>query len=182
MKVFKIIVIIIAIIIAALVSFLGYMGMFSSIAVAEREMGPYTYAFKSFTGPYSNTGPVFDSVYNELTSAGIKSERGIGVYYDNPSEVDSSKLKSDCGSIIAEGDAGKVKNLKGLLTATMPKGMFMVAEFPIKNSFSYMVGPMKVYPSIAAYIKEKKYKPSAGVEIYDMKNGVILYLMPVVRP
>ena len=181
MRAVKIVIIGFVVIVAAFVSFLGYMGMFSKITVTEKEMGSYTYAFESFTGPYSDTGAVFDKVNAELSAAGIINETGIGVYYDNPATVDPSKLRSDCGSIIAEADAVKVKKLKDLSVGTLAKTMFMVAEFPVKNSLSYMMGPMKVYSSIAAYMKDKNYKPAPGIEIYEMKNNRILYLMPVIK-
>ncbi len=181
MKPLKIITAVLLVIVIIIISYLVYMGMFRSIKTTERESGPYVYAFKKYTGPYSGSGVVFNEVYNELKSAGVVSELGIGIYYDNPAVVDSSKLKSDCGSIIAEADIAKVRKISSLSISTIPKGVFMEAEFPIKSRLSYMFGPIKVYPVFKALMDVKNYKPSPGIEIYDMKNNKIIYLMQVIK-
>lgn len=181
MKAVKIIAVVLFIVIILLLLFLVYMGMFSTVTVYEKEAGPYIYVFKKYIGPYSGTGKVFDEVNTELQSVGIVKETGIGVYYDNPATVDASELKSDCGVILAEEDIAKVQKIKDLTIATIPKGIFMTAEFPVKNGLSYMFGPMKVYPAFNVHMGGKKYKPAPGIEIYEMKNRKILYLMPVIN-
>jgi len=181
MKAVKIIAAFLVFIVLAVASLLGYLGMFSTVAVSEKEAGPYIYAFKKYTGPYSGSGKVFDEVHSELTSIGVTSETGIGVYYDNPAVVDESRLRSDCGTVISEADVVKVQKIKDLAISTIPKGMFITAEFPVKNALSYMLGPIKVYPSFNEHMEGKKYKPAPGIEIYDMKDRKILYLMQVIK-
>ncbi len=177
----KIAAIIFAVLILSVVTFVGYMGMFSTVTISEKEMGPYLYAFKKNIGPYSGTAGVFDSVNNTLTSNGVISETGIGVYFDNPSEVDASKLRSDCGSIIKEEDLVKVKGIKDLSISTIPEMLYITAEFPIKNGLSYMFGPMKIYPAMTVHMNKNRYKPAPGIEIYDIKKEKIIYIMPVIK-
>jgi hypothetical protein len=58
----------------------------------------------------------------------------------------------------------------------------MVVEFPLKNSLSYMIGPMKVYPVIAKYMKDKGYNNEVPmVELYDMMAKKIYYIANITK-
>jgi len=63
-------------------------------------------------------------------------------------------LKSDVGAVIMPQDSSKVTS-KDIQIKTLAAEDKIVVEFPLKNDFSYMIGPMKVYPVIAKYIKDK---------------------------
>ena len=55
---------------------------------------------------------------------------------------------------------------------------YVVAEFPIRNSFSYVIGPTKVYPAIYKYLKKNGLKSAGpGIEIYDATAKKIYFLM-----
>ncbi|MEI7919859.1 MAG: hypothetical protein WCH65_06950 [bacterium] len=41
------------------------------------------------------------------------------------------------------------------MTKTIASGTKMVVEFPLKSNISYMIGPMRVYPLMAKYMKDK---------------------------
>ncbi len=176
---------IISLVIGALIlifgSFLSYMGFFVTPVVMEKELGPYTIAYESFTGSYAESGKIFDKVFKSLKKDGIETTLGLGVYYDDPAKVPANKLRSDCGCVIAEKDLlvfGKVQNK--YKTKIIPKAKRMVAEFPLKNILSYMIGPMKVYPQFLKYAQEKKYKNSTlGIEIYDQKQKKIIFMMDI---
>lgn len=45
--------------------------------------------------------------------------------------------------------------LKDIKIKTSAAGTKMLVEFPLKNTISYMIGPMKVYPVITKYMLEK---------------------------
>ncbi|MEI8091522.1 MAG: hypothetical protein WCG98_04790 [bacterium] len=58
----------------------------------------------------------------------------------------------------------------------------VVVEFPYKNSFSYMVGPIRVYPVVNAYLKEKGYNTGvARTELYDVTAKKIYYIAEIVK-
>jgi hypothetical protein len=65
---------VIATLILFVVIFLANLGMFSDYKAELKEMGPYTFVYEKFTGPYSDTKKVFDSVNKKLLKAGIKAE------------------------------------------------------------------------------------------------------------
>lgn len=166
-----------------LVVFLAYMGMFKTMTVTEKEMGPYTVVYESFVGPYKETGPIFDKVYKELKAMGISTKLGFGIYYDNPSEVAADKLRSDCGAVLEEKYFNKLEDLKKKFKVVeIKKQPGLVTEFPIKNMMSFMFGPMKAYPALDKYAKSKNYShDSVGYELYDETQKKTFYIMPFVK-
>jgi len=72
-----------------------------------------------------------------------------------------------------------IKN-KEIKITTLPAGNKIVVEFPLKNTISYIIGPMKVYPLIAKYIKEKGYANQVSmIELYDMVAKKIYYIAEI---
>ncbi len=170
-----------AVIILAVVIFLAYLGMFSNYEPTEKEMGPYTFVYEKFVGPYKDTGSVFNRVDKKLNKVGIKSTMGMGIYFDNPSKVDSSKLRSECGSVIGKKDIESFNKVKDSFNVkTVEKSKSVVVTFPIKNGMSYMIGPMKCYPILTKYSKEKGLKLKGNAfELYDIPGKIIYYVFPV---
>ncbi len=182
MNILKIVGIIVLSVIVLVILWLMYMGMFSKLIVQEKEMGPYTMAFEKFIGPYSQTKVAFDNVYNKLKDKGFKTSKGIGIYYDDPTKVPAKELRSDCGSIIEENDLLRLIELQGVVEIkTISAGNCLVTVMPIKNSLSYMFGPMKAYGAMIKYAKEKNIELGleASYEIYDMPNKMIYYVFQV---
>jgi len=56
--------------------------------------------------------------------------------------------------VISVQDISKLNN-QDIKTTTLPAGTKIVVEFPLKNSLSYIIGPMRAYPVMAKYMKEK---------------------------
>jgi len=187
-KILKWSVILLLVLAAAIAAFLGYMGVFSSVKVEEKEMGPYTLVYESFVGPYSQTGAVFTRVYESLKADKIATRNGIGIYYDDPSKVSQDRLRSDCGCLIDSKDIEKVKRLGNKYKLkTIKKNLSMVAEFPIRNSLSYMIGPMKAYPALEAHMKKNGYffqkngRSAVPFELYQMGSNRILFVTEILK-
>lgn len=165
---------------AAAALYLDYMGMFSSLNIDERQLGPYTYAYEEFTGPYQNTMHIFAGVREFLSAQGVAPGNGLGVYFDNPSQVPAYKLRSNCGSIITETDSAKLSAVQlQLKIGNIEQMNCVVVEFPMKNFLSFMLAPMKVYPVISRYMTEKGYKPRESYEFYDMTKKKIIIAVPI---
>lgn len=159
MKILKWIGIVIVVIVVIFVAFLFYMGYFDTLKVNEKEMGPYTYVYERFVGPYMDSGTIFMKIEKELKAIGISTDKAIGFYYDNPAKVAKEKLRSDCGIVLEDKDFVKIPELKKKFkVGTFQKKDCMVIEFPVKNMLSYMIGPMKCYNALFKYAKEKNYK------------------------
>ncbi len=160
---------------------LAYLGIFSTLKPVERTMGPYTFVYEDFIGPYMDTAHVFDNVYKNLEKEGLKTTRGLGIYYDDPSKIPDHKLRSKCGSIIEKEDLSAFNKIKDKFKViTIEDNKSIVIEFPIKNTLSYMMGPMKCYPALAEYVKEKGLTMKGNAyELYDMPAKKILFILPI---
>ena len=173
----KTIVAVVVVLIVAVVLFMGYMGLLVTPKVFEQITGPYTYAYEEFIGDYKKTGPAFERVNKALIDQNITSPEGIGVYFDDPAKVPSDKLRSYCGAIINESDAVKLTTNENLKIGKIEEQKSVIVELPIKNSLSYMLGPIKAYPALGKYISQKGYKVKISFELYDMQGKKIRYVM-----
>jgi hypothetical protein len=145
-------------------------------------MGPYTIAYERFTGPYMQTGPVFARVYETLKKNGINTTLGLGIYHDDPGQVAADKLRSDCGVVIEPKDSARVLRIGAqLLVLTLGKRPCVVVEFPIRNTLSYMFGPMKAYPALMKSAQAKNYKIARTYELYDEGKGKIFFVLEIAR-
>ena len=182
MKILKWILIVILVLLLLVLAFLAYMGFFSSLKIYEAKKGPYVIAFERFVGPYAKTGPVFDRVYKGLKAEGIETKRGLGIYYDDPSRVPAEELRSDCGVVIETKDLPRFRKVKHKFKVKwIPKKDSVVLEFPIRNMLSYMMGPMKAYPALMKYAKEKGYKIKMTYELYDESKKKIFFVMVIAK-
>jgi hypothetical protein len=162
------------------ICFWGYMGMFSSVLVIEKEMGPYTLVYDSFVGDYKDTGPVFARIHESLLKDGITTTDGIGIYHDDPAKVPAGQRRSDCGSVLPEKDLSRVPELQQKYRImVLEKKKSMVAVFPVKNSLSYMLGPMKGYKALMDYAGAKGYRLAEPYEYYDMAGKRVCFVMPI---
>jgi hypothetical protein len=180
MKKSRVVLLGVALVISSVLIFMGYIGFFAKINIEDKEEGGYTVVGKEFVGEYSKVGKSMLDVDKELKNVGIASTKGFGIYYDDPQKVPSDKCRSLVGDILEEKDLNRIEELKGkgFKVDTITRISSIVAYFPIKSSWSYMIGPMKVYPEFSKYISEKKYKTTKSIEIYDVPNKKIIFIMP----
>lgn len=172
------------IIIFAILAFANrrYLGGFSTLEAKEQQVWAYTIAYVSFTGDYGKVGPSMAKVYEILSGAGIVSATGVGVYYDNPALISWVNLRSDVGAVITLKDKKTLAKNKEIKVATFSAGTKIVVEFPLKNSISYMIGPMKAYPVMEEYMEEKWYKTGVVMmELYDSVAKKIYYIADVIK-
>jgi DNA gyrase inhibitor GyrI len=167
------------IIILSFFVFINYMGIFDKISVNEKEIGPFKIACKEYKGPYQQTEKVFNEVSKLLGSEyGLQPSRGIGFYYDDRRILLPGNFRSKIGFIIEQGDYAKLPEIaKKLEVIDYAATKCVVVEFPLRNNFSYQVGPVKVYPEIAAYCSKHDIKYTFAVEIYDMPHNKIIYAL-----
>ena len=166
--------------IAVVFATFAYSGLFAKVTFEQKEMGPFVVAYMDHVGDYSKIKEPMDEVYEELKSEGIVCTKGVGVYFDDPKKTEKENLKSYAGCLL-EGDAlSEVSDLQTKMKIyQLEKGKFAVSSFPYKNTLSIIIGVMRVYPKMSEYISENKLNSAEIVEIYDMENQVIFYLMPI---
>jgi hypothetical protein len=179
MKTIKIILIGLATIIITLLLFAWYIGFFNPVNVIEKYEGGYVVAGMNVTGSYSKVGNSIMEVDNKLKKMGVTSSKAFGIYYDNPKVMADEKCRSFVGNILEEQDLSRVDDLKsaGFRVDSVPYAKTIIAEFPMKNSISYMIGPMKIYPKISKYMEKRGYEVLLSIEIYDAAHEKIIYMM-----
>ena len=179
MKFIKITLVIISLILVLVIGFFWQMGYFESVQVQEKQEGGYLMAGIDVVGPYSDAGRHISKVDYKLKALGINSGNSIGIYYDDPKTTPKDKYHSFVGNIINVTDIDLLEKIKlnGLKIDSIPKKKALIIEFPIKNTMSYMIGPMKAYPIFTKYVLEKNIKPTLTFEIYDMEANIITFVM-----
>lgn len=178
MKIFIIIIVIIVIILA----FVGYRaGLFHSVKITEKEIDTIELVYEEHTGSYSETGKLQDKIYYKLlNNEEIETYKGIGIYYDDPKETQQEKLRSKVGCIIEPADYDRIDKLENNYNVMEISGQKMIyTEFPYRSKMAIMAGIFKVYPKIEKYRQDKGYPKRESIEIYDLPNKKIIYLMPI---
>lgn len=179
-KLVKILLALVIGIIILLTAVYAYYGGFRTVNFEEKETGG---VYENVTGDYSQSPVVMDSIYYALLNDyKIETTKGAGMYYDNPQQVEKSKLRSEIGCILDTPlDSMQMVVLSSRFKVkTLPKSDYIVGEFPNKGMISTMVGIMKVYPALTKYIETAGYKKDEPVmEIYDVPAKVIIYRQSV---
>lgn len=184
MKMLKIILIVIVVLIAIVAIIYIYYGGLSKVEVKEEMQGGEVLVYEEVIGDYAQTGKYTDKVYYELlNNEEISTTKGFGIFYDNPQQVEKSKLRSEIGCIVEGLDSTQIADLAGKYKVrTYPKVNYVTAEFPFKGHMSIMLGLMKVYSQIDKYIKEHGISDKGAImEIYDVPNKKIIYRKEIVK-
>ena len=170
------------ILLIALITFftgLGYLlfqhGLTVKIRFEPEEMAAMKLAFKLHIGDYAQSGRSMDEIYHLLREQEIDNLTGFGLYYDNPGTTPKEELRSLTGCII--NDPSDFERIEGIKKAVLPASMALVATFPYKSNFSIALGAVKVYSSLAKYRTLHNIPEVPVMEIYDMKNARIIYVV-----
>lgn len=169
--------IILAILVLLAILFIYY-GGFNKVSCRIETQGGEKLVYKQMTGDYANSAKLMDEIYHSLLNDyNIETYKGFGIYYDNPKEVEKSKLRSEIGCIVEDKDSSKLTQItEGLSIKTFPERKYIVAEFPSKGKLSILFGLMKVYPAIEKFVEENGcLKEGPIMEIYDVPNKKIVY-------
>ena len=175
----KVVAAVLFVVIVGVLGILAYSGLFNKVEISKQEVGPYVFAYLEHKGSYYDVNSEMTQVYEGLKAMGVETQLGIGIYYDNPQQVAQEDLRSEVGSIINEADWDKLDQIKQQFKVKkIEKQSSDVAHFEAKTPLSYMIAPLKVYPAFGKYLEAQGMAlPDLGVEIYDVPNKKILYVM-----
>ncbi len=184
MKIAGIIGIIVVLFIIVLLIYLSRYGLFASVNITEKSIGPYLLVYEKHVGDYKNVGPIMDKLYYDLKdNYSIETTKGFGLYYDNPQDVDKDKLRSIVGCIVENKSLIDLKILGNKYgVKNFPSSESVVAEFPYKGKISIILGIFKVYPKLSTYINDHKHAQTPIMELYDQPNEKIEYISAVDLP
>ena len=166
-----------------LLGYLFWVGVFHTVRIEEREVGPYTLLYKAQTGDYRQIGDVLEEVLEACRSAGVDAHYGFGIYHDDPSVTPIEELRSEAGVVLKESSVALAEEkLKGKFEMReFPRIRAVVSEFPFRNFMSIIVGIYKVYPVLEKEREARGFARGYALEIYD-PGTKILYVMPIPNP
>ena len=180
MKALKISGIVVGIILLLVLFFLVGSGAFYSVKVDQRRMGPYTLAYTKVKGSYNQAPVAMGKVDRIFQEKGFEVPVGFGFYFDDPKQVPENEMRFIVGGVLEKKDWGRMAELRRELPVrAFPAQTCLVADFPLKNKLSILLGIYKVYPKIGEYLEKEKLTGNPIMEIYDIQAKKIYYLMPL---
>ena len=180
----KIALIILGLIVVIIAALFIYYGGLRRVDFSIAKQGGETLVYVEQVGDYSKSaGPIDKMYYSLLNEEGIETFRGFGIYYDNPREVEKSRLRSEVGNILEDPDPAILKKLEGKYNIkTLPEKEYIVTEFPYRGKLSVIIGIMKVYPAMNRFVRDNGFDEDGWVmEIYDMPGKKIVYRKVTVK-
>jgi effector-binding domain-containing protein len=156
-----------------------YLGAFKYVTVQTEDRGPYTMIYKVHNGPYHKITAAIGEVEDWAKTQGLDCRLSFGQYLDNPEQQEEARLRSHGGCIVSQKPASVPEQFQ---MQELPTRKYVTAVF----EGSPGIGPMKVYPKAAEYMKEHNLtQDGAVIEIYEIhdfakKNAMTTnYLFPV---
>ncbi len=177
--------------IALLIIFLGiagilaYYGAFAKIDVKTQAIEDTYFVYGIHIGEYNKVKEPMDKLYNKLLfDEKLQTTKGLGIYYDDPKKVESSKLRTVYGCVVDAKDLNRLEELKkkGYKVGLLKKSKAVVAEFPFNGPLSIIMGIFRVYPELGKYQAANSIPGKPIIELYDMPNKKITYIVPYEIP
>lgn len=172
-----ILVIILLVLFLAAFGVLIYHRMFKKITVKKSDFRPMNFAYTFHKGDYQKNMVIMEDLIQKLQKASIPIVSPATIYYDNPRKTKRFELKSDIGFIVP--DSLTQKDLGEINLKTVHHERYIYTAFPYVSRFSIMIGAMRVYPAFKKHLKKLGKPEREMIEVYDMQNKTIIYLMPI---
>lgn len=170
MSVLRTIGIVVLLLVLAAFGFYAYMGGLRSVTVEETTFGPVRVIFTTHRGSYSGLGPSWEKFSTQLKNAGIADCDALAFYLDPPGTPEAqlrSVLACRAEKLSPEQMAKATGSFRSFALGPVRS---LHASFPFRNFFSFMLGPMKVYPAFHKKL-DAKAKVLAAVEVYGSLSG-----------
>jgi hypothetical protein len=157
--------------VAACTGFAAWLGAFSKVAIVEKPIGPFTFAYREIPEVTpADVARVTERLMAELSAAGAAELRPLGVYKPDGS--------AQIGVAVGGGAEGLAK-LEDVNVRELVAERGMVAEFPWRMPLSFVVSYVKVNPAFEAYRESHGYEIAPAWVLLD--RGTIVNMMPIER-
>ncbi|PLX15025.1 MAG: hypothetical protein C0599_17715 [Salinivirgaceae bacterium] len=165
-----------------LVLFLAAMGVMMYHRILKKvhvKQGPFrklNFVYNFHQGDYQKNMLILEEVMEKIKNKGLPVVSPVTIYYDNPRKTKRKELRSEIGFIVPDS---VTQPIEGLEFKQIDNQEYIYTAFPYVSRFSIMIGAMKVYPAFTKYLKKHNLEEREIIEIYEMQNKNIIYLMPV---
>lgn len=158
-------------------AFMIYHRVFQLVIIRNEVFQAFGFLYQHNEGDYRQNITVLQELAKKVAKTGIKVVNPVSIYYDNPRKVKRSDLRSDVGFMIPENE--DLIHVDGLQYKTVCFDRFLATSVPYKSRFSILIGAMKIYPVFRKELEKQDLPEREMIEIYDMRNKLIVYLMPI---
>ena len=154
---------------AACGGFAAWLGAFAEIAIEERPIGPYAFAYRELPNATpADVGRVTEALAAELSAAGASGLRPLGVYApDGSAQI----------GVAVGGGLEKLAGMRDVQTRELRAERGLVAEFPWRMPLSFVVSYLRVNPAFERYREAKGYEQAPAWVLLD--GDTIVNMMPV---
>jgi len=180
---FTLLVLLLVTIVLGLSLYLYVSGAFRTVAVRTGApcFGTIYIAYKFYQSSYDQVKGAINEIKSIATASDAKI---IGIYYDNPMQVEPGKQRFLVGIVLNDDNLNidtKMKRKfanKGFKTEWLPAiSHSILVEFPWSTPFSVFLAIWKVYPAIENFIKENKLCAHPYIEFYDRE--MMQFIVPL---
>lgn len=179
MKVFKYFIGVVFSIGVLLLAFVWYSGIFKSVEVEVRDIGPFVAVYEDHYGDYKQTAEAQDMLYNKLWEDGIENYRAFGIFFKSNGQAYADSNQSRVGCIVEPAYEARIASMTSKYDIfRFSRQKCAVVEFPYRNYFSMHLAIAKSYPALTAYANTHKLKPGLIIEVYQIPDK-IQFLLPL---
>ena len=125
-----------------------WLGLFCTVKLVDDTFGPCTLVGLPHIGPFSGVGSTFAKFCDPLLPPASWT---LGIYYGRPQKVQKEKCRALCCCAYKpeELKAEQKERLKEkYVVIDVPECKCKTWLFPYRNSLSFMIGAMKLYPAV----------------------------------
>ena len=157
--------------VAACSGFAAWLGAFTKVAIVEKPIGPFTFAYREIPEVTpADVARVTERLMAELSAAGAAELRPLGVYKpDGSAQI----------GVAVGGGAEKLAALPDVQLRELASQRGMVAEFPWRMPLSFLVSYVRVNPAFERYREAKGYEIAPAWVLLDGRT--IVNMMPIER-
>lgn len=153
-------------------------GLFATVVVQEGDAGPFVFAYQPFArGELGTVGHPTSEFGAALERAGVSERNPLSVYF--PDGAGETGFSVEGVSVQTLSSPSLHLRESGVNVREISNGRYMFAEFPWRNRLSFLIGYLKVEPSLAAYRQSHGYEKAAAMTL--LEDGKIIYYQPIVH-
>lgn len=146
-----------------------FLGFAKSVDIRVGNIEPSQITLSQFhVGPYHEILPAIEATERWAKENGVSCPRSFGHYLDDPSQVESARLRS-FGGCVLEGPLppGIKPDANQYQVSEIPAARYLIADFEGAPS----IGPFIVYPKVREFAEKNSIRLTGDVfEIYDIQG------------
>lgn len=160
--------------------FFDYVGIFHNMQLSRKKTVDYVLIYRHETGNYKKSFNASNSICAELSQEyNLPMLTNFGIYWGKSRNSKTNKLHSITGCLVEKSLHKNFTPPRPYKIANLPPLDSLSFHYPYKNRFCTFWGTMKTNNILENLMKKYPLRRGPILEIYDSKNGIIKYFMPL---